>query len=400
MSSCLSGGARYGLELEIVKSLSSSTITSNSSSLSSSLSESSNSPLAISTRKARTPRKRPNQTYNEAAKLLSTANPNLFSPKHLLTKPCKFTSPNENFLCDSTELLLPFRVFDNSGFLLHHPVPEKPNFRNEARIANSHQKSCGSPAENEFHSDFNGYGDDFDAESMLDEEIEEGIDSIMGNLSVENESNAGTYRGQISTCYGYPMGMGFGGNFDSGFGMRIGVRPLRNVDEGEWWRFPTVDVVQISPKLNKYPAEKKKKKIERPAAEAKILKSPPKGNSIPKQEERENSIPIAKSGPPPGLLLKLNYDGVANAWSDRGSPFSEEIPGHESDLHARLGQIDLFSENGGVREASVLRYKEKRRTRLFSRKIRYQVRKINADRRPRMKGRFVRRPNSPMSEER
>ncbi|GFY80507.1 chloroplast import apparatus 2 [Actinidia rufa] len=257
MSSCLSGGARYGLELEIVKSLSSSTITSNSSSLSSSLSESSNSPLAISTRKARTPRKRPNQTYNEAAKILSTANPNLFSPKHLLTKPCKFTSPNENFLCDSTELLLPFRVFDNSGFLLHHPIPEKPNFRNEARIANSHQKSCGSPAENEFHSDFNGYGDDFDAESMLDEEIEEGIDSIMGNLSVENESNAGTYRGQISTCYGYPMGMGFGGNFDSGFGMRIGVRPLRNVDEGDWWRFPTV--VEISPKLNKYPAEKKKK---------------------------------------------------------------------------------------------------------------------------------------------
>lgn len=42
-------------------------------------------------------------------------------------------------------------------------------------------------------------------------------------------------------------------------------------------------------------------------------------------------------------------------------------------------------ENGGPREASVLRYKEKRRTRLFSKKIRYQVRKVNADRRPRIK---------------
>lgn len=53
---------------------------------------------------------------------------------------------------------------------------------------------------------------------------------------------------------------------------------------------------------------------------------------------------------------------------------------------ARLAQIDLFSEGGGgMREASVLRYKEKRRTRLFSKKIRYQVRKVNADRRPRMK---------------
>lgn len=59
-------------------------------------------------------------------------------------------------------------------------------------------------------------------------------------------------------------------------------------------------------------------------------------------------------------------------------------------MQARLGEIDLFSENGGVREASVLRYKEKRRTRLFSKKIRYQVRKVNADRRPRMKVTYVR----------
>ncbi len=37
------------------------------------------------------------------------------------------------------------------------------------------------------------------------------------------------------------------------------------------------------------------------------------------------------------------------------------------------------------RDARVLRYKEKRRTRLFSKKIRYHVRKFNAERRPRMK---------------
>lgn len=54
-------------------------------------------------------------------------------------------------------------------------------------------------------------------------------------------------------------------------------------------------------------------------------------------------------------------------------------------MQARLAKIDLFTENGGIREASVMRYKEKRRTRLFSKKIRYQVRKVNADRRPRMK---------------
>ncbi|CAI9111167.1 OLC1v1011320C1 [Oldenlandia corymbosa var. corymbosa] len=41
------------------------------------------------------------------------------------------------------------------------------------------------------------------------------------------------------------------------------------------------------------------------------------------------------------------------------------------------------------REASVKRYKEKRQNRLFSKRIRYQVRKLNAEKRPRIKGRFV-----------
>ncbi|XP_043715631.1 zinc finger protein CONSTANS-LIKE 16-like [Telopea speciosissima] len=45
----------------------------------------------------------------------------------------------------------------------------------------------------------------------------------------------------------------------------------------------------------------------------------------------------------------------------------------------------------GGRQARVSRYREKRRTRLFSKKIRYEVRKLNAEKRPRMKGRFVKR---------
>ncbi|MQL86643.1 hypothetical protein Taro_019177 [Colocasia esculenta] len=43
------------------------------------------------------------------------------------------------------------------------------------------------------------------------------------------------------------------------------------------------------------------------------------------------------------------------------------------------------------REARVMRYKEKRRRRLFSKRIRYEVRKLNAEKRPRLKGRFVKR---------
>ncbi|XP_059460043.1 protein CHLOROPLAST IMPORT APPARATUS 2-like isoform X2 [Corylus avellana] len=394
MSSCLSGGSgrTYALDLDIVKSPSTSTRTSHSSSPSSTLSESSNYPLAISTRKPRTSRKRPNQTYNEAAALLSTAYPNIFSPKHL-TKPRKFTAQHESFLAESSELLLPFRVIDSSGFLLHQPIQEKPSFQIQSKVANFCEKPCQSPGEVDFQANSlelcDGYEEDFDAESILDEEIEEGIDSIMGNLSVGTDAvDDSCSGGQKNSWYGnpIPMGLGFGGKFEMGFGMRRGggVRALRHVDEGNWWSFPVVDVRQISPKFHRHSsgsAEKKKKKVEKPPAMELKNKELPKENSTPK--------------PNSGLLLKLNFDEVLNAWSDRGSPFSDDFPGFElpgNDVSARLAQIDLFSD--GVREASVLRYKEKRRTRLFSKKIRYQVRKVNADRRPRMKGRFVRRPNS------
>jgi len=59
--------------------------------------------------------------------------------------------------------------------------------------------------------------------------------------------------------------------------------------------------------------------------------------------------------------------------------------GGEAAVTPRLGM-------GGGREARVTRYREKRRTRLFAKKIRYEVRKLNAEKRPRMKGRFVKRP--------
>ncbi|KAJ6742044.1 hypothetical protein OIU85_016157 [Salix viminalis] len=397
-SPCISGGGRtYGFDLEIVKSSStSSTRTSHTSSPSSTLSESSNSPLAISTRKPRTPRKRPNQTYNEAAALLSTAYPNIFSTKHL-TKSSKFTKPRDNSLLldQSSDLLLPYRT--------------SPLARAAGKlISTGIQWSCAM-----------GLDEDFDAESILDEEFEEGIDSIMGHLSVGNErvddvpdAISSRFGGQMNSWYGNSMGYNFGGKSQYGHGiaMRRGVTALRHVDEGNWWNFPIVDMLQISPRLaaaatansnsgpecNSIPkpklkvksnssGEKKKKKMEKVER--------PEEKSVKLTEEnpiRENSISQSSQG----LILKLNYDHVLSEWSDRGSPFSDESMGcsEGNDVSARLAQIDLFSENG-MREASVLRYKEKRRTRLFSKKIRYQVRKLNADQRPRMKGRFVRRPD-------
>ncbi|GKV37152.1 hypothetical protein SLEP1_g45213 [Rubroshorea leprosula] len=49
------------------------------------------------------------------------------------------------------------------------------------------------------------------------------------------------------------------------------------------------------------------------------------------------------------------------------------------------------ADKKGHREASLLRYKEKRQNRLFAKRVRYEVRKLNAEKRPRLKGRFVKR---------
>lgn len=57
------------------------------------------------------------------------------------------------------------------------------------------------------------------------------------------------------------------------------------------------------------------------------------------------------------------------------------------------GDADDRDDGGAGREARVLRYKEKRRSRLFSKTIRYEVRKLNAERRPRMKVSSRPRPN-------
>lgn len=379
MSSCLSGGGRaYRSDLEIIKSPTTSWI-SNSSSPSSSLSESTNSLLAISTRKPRTPRKRPNQSYNEAASILSTAHPKIFPSKHLKI-PCKLTKSSfeieSRFLLEPSELLIrPFQFIDSSGFLL--PIFEKPRFLTRPKSA---EKSCQSPGE--IDSDRSSLEicddshQDFDAEMILDEDIEEGIDSIMGNLNMKNESTTDTNHDKtmpIKTfCYGYPIGLGF----DYGFGVRRESRAMRNVDEeDDWWRFPSV--VDINLAKNRI---EKKKKVEIKNLES--SKENAASNILPNQENSTCKTAHGESIPQPNarLFLNLNHDSILDAWSDKDSPFSGDSPVSNTagnDVQVRLAQIDLFSENGGVRDARVLRYKENRRSRFFSKKIRYHVRKVN-----------------------
>ncbi|KAI7739760.1 hypothetical protein M8C21_026542 [Ambrosia artemisiifolia] len=392
MASCLSGA--YGFDLENIVKVSSSTTTSSrnssSSSPSSTLSESSNSPIAVSTRKPRTPRKRPNQTYNEAAALLSTACPAIFSiTKKNNSKQSKLPNQHTYFFNEPTELLLPF--------------PSEKAVKMNPRGVEYNGRWNYSPNSNSMELS-EGYEDDFDAESMLDEEIEEGIDSIMGNLNtiprndqISNEKACFSLNFGLSynTCYGYPMGLGLGGNLELnfGFGLRNGVRAIRKVDEG-YWSVPAVNVMNISSpssiKSKKSSPIEKKKKVEELMKLAPELRSPIVG------EENLN----LENGP--RLLLKLNYDKVLEAWSDKGSPLLEKVSSLESTgrvTHTRSTQVDLFSENEEARDACVTRSKEKRRTWLFSKKIKYQVKKVNADRRPRSKGKFVRRPDSPTCEE-
>ncbi|XP_009777706.1 zinc finger protein CONSTANS-LIKE 16-like [Nicotiana sylvestris] len=106
------------------------------------------------------------------------------------------------------------------------------------------------------------------------------------------------------------------------------------------------------------------------------------------------------------ILLNLDYESVLTAWADQRSPWTNgERPELDSndcwpDCMGNCGTIHPYGIMNGHttiidrgREARVSRYREKRRTRLFSKKIRYEVRKLNAEKRPRMKGRFVKRSN-------
>ncbi|KAG5522604.1 hypothetical protein RHGRI_034680 [Rhododendron griersonianum] len=122
------------------------------------------------------------------------------------------------------------------------------------------------------------------------------------------------------------------------------------------------------------------------------------GRSGLKEEEEGEEEEVKRK-----VILSLNYEGVISAWASQGCPWTDGI---RPELNADGGWPDYMGYShpyGGVggshvrggddggREARVSRYREKRRTRLFSKKIRYEVRKLNAEKRPRMKGRFVKR---------
>ncbi|KAI0511081.1 hypothetical protein KFK09_011703 [Dendrobium nobile] len=300
-------------------------------------------------------------------------------------------SPTVNFSSPTTPddpfpVLLPSFPISGDPSLLLQSLPSPAKSPVQTKLTNSQYTIIHSPTDFQYQ---DAGSPDFDAESILDEEVEEGIDSIMGNLSMSKESTGDCLNSNsnsiINPCLASLMGFGLKGVFGFGFGISSNIRgALRQSNDGEWWRSPKVAVKDIIP-MGKTAAmadknkKKKKKKVEAIDKKVSTAVSPP-----------EDGILKAKLG------LKLNYDAVLKEWSG-GSPFSGEAgsPDSAAELIVSLTDNELLLEmrDGAMREASVQRYKEKRRNRLFSKKIRYEVRKTNANQRPRMKGRFVRGPS-------
>ncbi|KAG6583340.1 Zinc finger protein CONSTANS-LIKE 6, partial [Cucurbita argyrosperma subsp. sororia] len=86
---------------------------------------------------------------------------------------------------------------------------------------------------------------------------------------------------------------------------------------------------------------------------------------------------VMKSKKKASLNLNLNYEEVSEAWSGRGSLWAAGGSSPSNPTHnVYMGEVPRMEEE---RTRRVLRYREKRLTRLFSNKIRYQVRAFCED---------------------
>ena len=84
--------------------------------------------------------------------------------------------------------------------------------------------------------------------------------------------------------------------------------------------------------------------------------------------------------------MQVLWDGF---WGNGAAGNLWKVPENDGSNNMKIKVKEEMGDKLGQREASVLRYKEKRRSRLFSKRIRYEVRKLNAEKRPRMKVRLI-----------
>ncbi|CAL5041019.1 unnamed protein product [Urochloa decumbens] len=452
-SSCIPAGLR--LDLEMVKAAGAAASASavpprpaHSAAASSTLSEASNasssatsSVASLSLKRPRTPRKRPNQTYNEAAALLASMYPSVFPaaggpeavPPRLLGLASALADDP-----DCSDLLPALPVLDQAAFLLRDlPLPPPPPPQSPAvpmPMSPAPAKSCPSPAAvssvfSEFRDpapspatpdtvaadepgelDFDD-DDGFDADSILcdvDESAAEGIDGIMGKLSMENNAaaaavpngNSNLSRSRIHPYLKNLMMLGLSFRHDQ---RNINQALKRHNVDPEWWMCPAIPVKDIAPPPPPPPPQlplplpvvAKPMVLEKKKSKKKLLDSLYKEVPIVHCKKEEEWIPDSANRdtrvlalPETGLGLRLNTDRVLKAWRGRGSVFADRnLPLSSAHVVVKHEDSNMFPGHGTsavIREGNILKMQRKQKTSnpLPSNKnSRYY--------RPRINGRFV-----------
>jgi len=434
-SSCIPAGLRLDLEMVKAAGAAAPPRPAHSVAASSTLSEASNaasssatsSVASLSLKRPRTPRKRPNQTYNEAAALLASMYPSVFpaargpeaAPPRLLGLASALADDP-----DCSDLLPPFPVLDQAAFLLRDLPPQSPAA--PMPMSPAPAKSCPSPAAvssvfSEFRDpapspatpdaaaadepgelDFDD-DDGFDADSILcgvDESAAEGIDGIMGKLSMESNAAAVSSvssnlpRSKIDPYLRSLMVLGL--SFRHHDQRNINQALKRHNVDPEWWMCPAIPVKDIAPRP--LPLVAKPMVLEKKKSKKKLLDTLYKDvttEHCKKEKERVPDFANWDTGvlalPETGLGLRLNTERVLKAWCGRGSVFADRnasnLPLSSADVVVKHEESDMFPQNGTsavIREGNILKMQRKQKpcAPLPSNKnSRYY--------RPRVNGRFV-----------
>ncbi|KAK3131192.1 hypothetical protein QOZ80_6BG0503270 [Eleusine coracana subsp. coracana] len=423
-SSCIPAGIR--LDLEMMKAAAAGAApprpahSAPSSTLSEASNASSSSTSSLSLKRPRTPRKRPNQTYNEAAALLASMYPSVFSaakgpdtaPPRLLGLASALADDP-----DCSDLLPPFPVLGHAAFLLRDLPPPTPWSPVPA-------KSCSSPAAvssvfSEFRDpapspatpdaaaadelgelDFDDDGG-FDADSFLgvDEGAAKGIDAIMGKLTMGNDAAATA----ATSANSYLPGSSIQSYLRNVMMLQLGFRHGQlNKSQAQalkgqtldtkWWMCPAIPVKDIVPaqqaSVQMPVVPENKKKIKKKVMEREM------NIATGVCRKAEEGVPGSANGDPrtlvlqkTGLGLRLNSEEVLKAWCGRGSVFANpDLPRTSAGVLVKHSNSDIIKENvarGVIREGNILKmqHKQKQCTPVVSNKSRYY--------RPRVKGRFV-----------
>jgi hypothetical protein len=348
-SSCVPAGIR--LDLEMMKAAH-STASSTLSEASNAFSSSTSSVASLSLKRPRTPRKRRNQTYNEAAALLASMYPSVFPiAKGPETAPPRLLGLAGDPGC--SDLLPPFPVLGHAAFLLRDSPPPPPwspgpvkscpsppavssvfsEFRDPAA---SPASPDAAPADEPRELDFDDDGG-FDADSFLgvDESAAEGIDAIMGKLAMDSDAATATAT-SLNSSLPSPSVPAYLRNVMM---LQLGLHGQLNSSQAlkghtvdtKWWMCPAIPVKDIAPALQpsmQVPENKKKSKKKVVGRKMDIA-----AGQCCKAEEgfphSTNGDPGTLALPETGLGLRLNVQEVLKAWCGGGSVFTD---GNDPDL--------------------------------------------------------------------